>query len=323
MVDWKSPAVILANGRIVVNMIHVIAGVYLYNFVAHLDFDFDFILGRRKFKWPLIVYFANRYFMLGFYIVMLILHNNPSDRHLNCQLIYDFLHIFGEFSRGLASLSFALRTIAVWSQNRFVIAGLCLMTLGQWGIIANGIRASSASWLEGYGCFPSFDSTWYWTLVLFIYTVVFDFVFLVLNAYKLGIRGGARSKSGFANLIFKQGLIFYMIAFLVDLLAIIFLAMNLNLVMATIMTMPAELIPTLIAGHAFRSLTMFSTPTDMSTQSSLFFAKSHSRRPSNGVSGVSIQGRTQRTKAIEIEMKTSTLTETESQGDSQHFGSKP
>lgn len=43
---------------------HAFFGLYLWELVVTLDFDWDYLSGKRRFKWPLIFYFCNRYFML-------------------------------------------------------------------------------------------------------------------------------------------------------------------------------------------------------------------------------------------------------------------
>ncbi|KAJ7589750.1 hypothetical protein C8J56DRAFT_1047902 [Mycena floridula] len=47
------------------NLIVAISGLYFWELFNTLDFDFSFICGRRKFKWPMIFYFYSRYAYLA------------------------------------------------------------------------------------------------------------------------------------------------------------------------------------------------------------------------------------------------------------------
>ncbi|KAF9523960.1 hypothetical protein CPB83DRAFT_774638 [Crepidotus variabilis] len=250
MVDWKSADVVQASAVTGVHIIHLLSGVYFYDFIANLGFDYDFIAQKRKFKWPLIFYFANRYFMLGFYIV--------ANHRVNCRLIYVFLKVFADFSRAFASISFALRTIAVWARNPFIIAALCLMILAQWAIIiSTGIWVLKIDWISGVGCVPGADNTWFWLTMIFVYSMCFDFTVLVLNAYKLRPPFFRTSgmRSSLVSLVFHQGLVFYIISLTGDLIAIVFLALNLNAALDSVFATPSELISTLVACRAVRTLT--------------------------------------------------------------------
>jgi hypothetical protein len=121
--------------------------------------------------------------------------------------------------------------MAVWSQNRYIIALLVVVILGHWSLILQGNMERSpqvfeanaiilgvllkAQWVSGAGCvITSANNTILATI--FIYSMCFDFLVLVLNAYKLlGMSRGSTHKVGssrLAKLIFADGLIYFMIA---------------------------------------------------------------------------------------------------------------
>jgi hypothetical protein len=67
-----------------------------------------------------------------------------------------------------------------------------------------------SSWIEGKGCVITFTDN----AVLghtFIYTLIFDFIILGLTAVKLFQTSGD-SRSRLRNLIFKDGLIYFIVA---------------------------------------------------------------------------------------------------------------
>ena len=75
-----------------------------------------------------------------------------------------------------------------------------------------------AEWIPGQGCvITDTDNTL--LAATFIYSMCFDFTVLVLTAVKLSIPGKRSESSQLVKLIFGDGLIFFIIAFLSNLIA--------------------------------------------------------------------------------------------------------
>jgi len=94
--------------------------------------------------------------------------------------------------------------------------------------------------------------------------MVFDLIVLVLNAWKLlgmgvgiGVGRGTSAGSGIGRMIFGDGLIFFLIAFLSNALATVFMLLNLNSFMSVIFNVPAAVASTIVASRAVRRLTNF------------------------------------------------------------------
>lgn len=85
--------------------------------------------------------------------------------------------------------------------------------------------------------------------------MVFDFTVLGLTAVKLFI--GNPSRSRLVTLIFSDGIIYFVIAFLANLIATIFMQLNLNPVMSIIANVPAAIASTIVACRAVRRLAQF------------------------------------------------------------------
>lgn len=76
MPDWKSPAELQVEGGIFAKFMHALLGLYAYvvliicsfwflvsitanlryEFLLSLDFDWDFLSGKKRFRWPLVKY---------------------------------------------------------------------------------------------------------------------------------------------------------------------------------------------------------------------------------------------------------------------------
>jgi len=87
--------------------------------------------------------------------------------------------------------------------------------------------------------------------------MVFDLTVLCLTGWKLAFPANGRSK--LIDLIFSDGLIYFLIAFLANLLATIFMLLNLNAVMSIIANVPDAIASTIVACRVVRRLTNFTS----------------------------------------------------------------
>jgi hypothetical protein len=267
MVDWMSPAVLQEDGAIFLKFMHVLLGLYCWEWFISLDFDWAYISGKKKFRWTMIFYFLNRYCLLFALIGIAIALNVTTE--VNCQVLYTFNQTMGNMAIGLASVNLSIRTMAIWSQNIYIVLPLVVIILGHWTILLHGILLK-AEWDPAAGCvITSTDNTI--LSAVFIYSMCFDFVVMVLTAYKLLTSQGVRSR--LVTLIFADGLVFFVIAFLANLVAVTFMLLNLNPIMSVIANVPACIASTIVACRAVRRLANFTSGVEVygsGTHSSTF-----------------------------------------------------
>ncbi|KAI0754422.1 hypothetical protein C8Q80DRAFT_1094001 [Daedaleopsis nitida] len=256
MPDWQSITEIAKDGEAFDRFMHTLLGLYIWEFLTSFPFDWQYICGKRKFKWPLVFYFAGRYFLL-FALIGIAVALNVTER-VNCQALYTYNQIFGNATIGLASINLSLRTMAVWSQVWYIVVPLIATILGQWSLLLHGILLK-ATWVDGQGCVITNTSN---TILAatFIYTMCFDFIVLILTGFRLGITETSRKdRSKIVRLIFDDGLIFFIVAFGANLIATTFMLINLNAVMSIIANVPAAVASTIVACRVVRRLTNYTT----------------------------------------------------------------
>ncbi|EIN14724.1 hypothetical protein PUNSTDRAFT_49408 [Punctularia strigosozonata HHB-11173 SS5] len=254
MVDWNSEAEITQDATVFNNLVHACIGLYLWEWATALQFDWDIATGKRRFRWPMIFYLLNRYSMVGVCIGFAIVQNSHSST-LQCTPLYTYIQFVGDASVALPSLNLAIRTMAVWSDNKILTGALVLVILGHWAILFQGLSVTAISVPGTGGCAVTHTNLKI-SIILFIYTMCFDFVTMLLNAVKL-----ARPRSGHSSLtrlLFTDGLIYFVIAFVANTIATIFMVMNLNAVMSIMFVVPAATASTIVATRAFRRLSNFS-----------------------------------------------------------------
>ncbi|KAF9528713.1 hypothetical protein CPB83DRAFT_929504 [Crepidotus variabilis] len=262
MPAWRTPEELQKDAAVFTKFMHSLLGIYAYEWFISLDFDWEVLTGKKKFRWPMVFYFANRYLLLFAMIGICVIPTNDVHSEVDCQSLYTFNQLAGDAAVGLASINLSIRTMAIWSQNRYIVGGLIIIMLGHWSLILQGVQLK-ASWVPGTGCVITETNN---TILaaIFIYSMCFDLTVLLLNTYKLlGINASENARrvlgqSRLTKLVFADGLIFFMIAFLANLIATVFMLLNLNQIMTVIFNVPAAVFSTIVATRAVRRLTNFS-----------------------------------------------------------------
>ncbi|KAF8162464.1 hypothetical protein K438DRAFT_2025470 [Mycena galopus ATCC 62051] len=258
---------------IFIRLNHALLGLYAWEWFVSLEFDWQVLSGRKPFRWPLvspalfasshfiikeqlaqIFYFANRYLLLGAMAGIAIALD--SVKEINCQAIYTFNQFAGDAAVGLASINLSLRTLAIWSQNKWIMYSLIVIILGHWALILQGVILK-AHWVDAANTCQLTVSNNRLLAATFTYSMVFDLLVFLLNAYKLGMKRKSRSK--LSKMIFKDGLIYFFVAFFFNLLATVFMFLNLNSILVIMFNVPAAVASTIVATRAVRRLTNFTT----------------------------------------------------------------
>ncbi|KAK1234103.1 hypothetical protein PQX77_002699, partial [Marasmius sp. AFHP31] len=228
--DWNSPEKLLAVDATFDKCLYVLLGIYLWEWAITLDFDWHFISGRKKFRWPMIFYFYARYAALTLFICIFAARN--IDHPIDCDSLFTLILILGTTAFGVASLNLAIRTIAVWGNNRLVVIGLSILLAGQLAATMRSIpNTVGGRYIEANGCVivsaePDIFAT------LYIVTMLVDLVILSLTAYKTYTEYRNIYYGGLIKLIFRDGLTYFVVVFLSNLFAMIFSLRNLNPIMA-------------------------------------------------------------------------------------------
>ncbi|KAJ3832805.1 hypothetical protein F5878DRAFT_547618 [Lentinula raphanica] len=280
MPDWSSQGEVQLDAEALLKLTHVLMGVYVWEWFLTIDFDWELITGKRPFRWPIAFYFANRYLL--FFALIGILISFDTTTKLNCQAIYVFNQLAGNASVGLASINLSLRTLAVYGNSRLLAVILAIAILGHWSLILQGGPSDSnlcireraplitttilagvllrAVWNDqSHQCVIVFTNNTVLAATL-IYTMVLDLFVFLLNAHKLYPRKGSLSSMGesrLGRLLFGDGLVYFFIAFLSNLLATVFMLLNLNSIMTVIFNVPAAICSTIVACRVVRRLSAF------------------------------------------------------------------
>ncbi|KAI0043853.1 hypothetical protein FA95DRAFT_1574840 [Auriscalpium vulgare] len=125
MPDWKDPIIVAQDYLILAKIIHIVAGIAIWEFVVTCDFELAVLTGRRPYRWTIWIYVGCRVSLL----VTLICGIIPLE--------YTKCRTSAYFAIGLASSMIVLRIIAIWDRNVYA----CGLAIAVWlGSFALNIR---------------------------------------------------------------------------------------------------------------------------------------------------------------------------------------
>ncbi|KAG8880724.1 hypothetical protein FRB98_004765 [Tulasnella sp. 332] len=254
MTNWMNPAVIMQDAAIFEKIILVMTGLYIWEIMVTLPYDWSIITGKRKFKYPMAFYFLCRYSLLLSCIGINIALN--TSKALNCQALYVFNELVGNTAVATASTLLMLRTVAIWSRSPYILYPLVVLSLGQWAILLHGVIIVNASWSSVAGQCVVDGAAPIFLDLIYIYTMSFDLIVLVLSCWGLVRTSG---RSDLWTLLFKDGIVYFIVAFSANCCAAVLILLNLNPAMNIIMSVPAAVASAIVACRGFVRLSTWNT----------------------------------------------------------------
>jgi len=251
MPDWTSPQEILRDTDIFVKVNHIFAGLFFWEYVVSLNFEWSFLTGKKRFTWPMTFYFLGRYFALTTVIAILVSLDGKNE--VDCQALYTFLAFGGVCCIGFASVNLALRAMIVWHMDPRIVVFLVVAVLGHWSLLLQGV-VLKANWVPGTGCVAT-ETRNNDQFVAFIYTIALDFTVFLFTAWKYTRPGHRQSR--LYKLLFEHGLIYFAVATVANIPSAVLLHLNANPIINILNNTAAFTLSTTAACRAVRHLNNF------------------------------------------------------------------
>ncbi|KAH9956528.1 hypothetical protein BC827DRAFT_753747 [Russula dissimulans] len=221
-------------------------GLYIWEFVTTLDYEWSIIRGHRPYRWTMWIYSFTR--MAALMGVILSLVGDDVTTPYNCEIGIVFQLVFGCLAVASASLLIVLRIIAIWNKKKiitvvaitvwminvlfFIHGKLFLLSLSQLGVpfkhaLIPGIAEIRSAWspAEATCLAPNIESG----KLNFVATLSTEIVLLVIMLIGLLLLGfHERSAFGIGRLMWRQGVIWLLIATLAEVPPTVFICLNLN-----------------------------------------------------------------------------------------------
>ncbi|KAH9015575.1 hypothetical protein EDB84DRAFT_1567634 [Lactarius hengduanensis] len=222
MTDWKSPAVITAEYFALVKLYHAIWGVFLWEFVVNLGFEYSVFTAKRNFRSSFLLYLAARWCPL--FCIITILVGFDSANRINCQAFVIFVFLFSHLSLASASALIVLRIAAIWGLNKIAISIASAAWLANTGALIHSLAVIRGTWGGGI-CKVTNPSE---TKINILVSFVTDLVLLALMLTGLLRWENAHQRGGIWWLLFTQGLAWMITVVLAGTPTTIFILLNLN-----------------------------------------------------------------------------------------------
>jgi len=224
MTNWNGPSVILAESIALVKFVHVISGLYIWEFIWSLDYERSIMTGRRKFCRTSPIYIGCRWFTL--LVVTLELLDLNTSHDIDCKVMVTIIFVFSFLMFLLASSLVILRIGVLWEHNKAVLTVVSTAWLANAAIyiystitgIDRGHWAASVCALEHTS-----------RAKLYVFsTFITDLVLLALMLAGVLRWCNIHGRSATWQLMYTQGLIWVAVFTLVEVPPVVFLTLNLN-----------------------------------------------------------------------------------------------
>ncbi|KAI0056988.1 hypothetical protein BV25DRAFT_1920530 [Artomyces pyxidatus] len=308
MVNWQDPALLLKDYRTclfygsrylrvlhpgivavaVIKLDHVLGGIYMWEIVTSLDYEWSIVAGKRPYGWTLWVYLLCRWSAL---IAWAILFGGlDSSAPINCEAWNSSFYSFAFISLGSASFLIVLRIYAIWDKSLPIMVIAVAVWLASVALNIRGIAVGRSVYNPTTASCLNLDTNSSFANAVGI--LASDVILLLLMLAGL-IRARTARKFGLWKLLFHQGVAWLSIAAIAEVPTVVFVALNLNDAW-NLMFQPVELLILVVgATRMYRSLTDYGAVDEFSSSLSngkgLSFSVS-----SEGSVGIPLEVRTRR-----------------------------
>jgi len=258
MVNFHDPAVIAQDSLAVTKLWHTLCGLYIWEFVTTLDHEWNVARGHLPYLWTIWVYSLARAATLLAVILGFIIMDSPGP--INCQVTLSLMIVVSFLAVSASSLLIVLRVIATWEKNKVAMTA----AIGIWCInivfLIQGAARLRSVWIPAQqACVtPNTESS----LLNLIAMLVTDIVLLLIMLGGLfRLRRHSRGASGLIQLLWKQGVIWLLLATAAEVPPVVFIVMNLNDPLNIMFQPPSWIVMTICATRMHRALVDFTSRT--------------------------------------------------------------
>ncbi|KZV75041.1 hypothetical protein PENSPDRAFT_748881 [Peniophora sp. CONT] len=127
---------------------HVWTGLYFWEYVTSLSYDWQYLIGRKKRRWTTWIYLGCRFMTVVSLSLLLGVTDLNTQTPFNCLALYRIAVLCSYASFQLASLLVVLRTLVVWNYWRPVVAFVVAGWSTNLAVMIWSIVGASALWMR-------------------------------------------------------------------------------------------------------------------------------------------------------------------------------
>ncbi|KAI9439565.1 hypothetical protein H4582DRAFT_1536949 [Lactarius indigo] len=258
MPNWHDPALLLRENLVITKLYHAIASLYIWETVFTAGFELNALRGKQPYGWTIWLYLGTRYTCLLTFILFFI--QNDAGQ-VPCQPLVITSFALSYASWAFASLIIVLRITAIWNRNTIVSS----IALFMW-LAGLGVSIRTLTMIES-----TYDPVVDTCVVLRTHILISaaatilaaDVTLLVVMLIGL-LRHAQRSSAGIWHLLYKQCIIWMILAAVAEIPPVVFLILNLNDVWNQMFLGVGITILSICAARMYRSLSKHGSLTEYS-----------------------------------------------------------
>ncbi|KAI0064864.1 hypothetical protein BV25DRAFT_1822618 [Artomyces pyxidatus] len=265
MTNWNDPVLLAKEYTSFIKLVHVLGGLYIWEFFTNLDFEWSIITGRRKCRWTLGLYLGTRLSALA--AVVAIFVGFDVESQIDCQTWLTLVFLFGYSGFLFAAALIVLRIMAIWERNIpvMIIAVAAWLTNTAFyfhNLARPGGVIGRAAWSTETGACAIQDTVR--NRANIIVTLATDAVLLLLMLFGLlRYRNAGMVRGGIWKILYNQGLLWVVVVTVAEVPPTVFIILNLNDALNLMFQVPELVIMAIGATRIYRSLAEFSSISDL------------------------------------------------------------
>ncbi|KAH9003616.1 hypothetical protein EDB86DRAFT_2259957 [Lactarius hatsudake] len=244
------------SNSLVVNLklAHVFGGIYVWEWVSTVQFEWEVLTGRRRFRWSFVAYELCRTLCLAAMITLITGLN--LAHHINCEAWFRALLVFSYFSVAFSSLLILLRGVAIWGRSLTVLVFTASVWLCNIGTSIYSIKQGSVVWVPVINtCLITQTQRFRWGITVNLITDV-----ILLTVMFAGVLN-KRSTTGLWRVLYIQGLLWILVAVLSKILPATLSWINIDDGWNLMFQAPHVVIMVIMATRVYRNLFEYINPT--------------------------------------------------------------
>ncbi|KAF8491223.1 hypothetical protein F5888DRAFT_1075822 [Russula emetica] len=254
MTRFSDPVVVLHDLAVLKYFWHTTNGIYIWEYLTTLDFELDVIRGRRPYRWTIWIYSLTRVSTLTAVVLSFVALDTTTP--INCQVWITFQLTFAFLGLAAASLLIISRIVAIWNKNRLVVGTAITVWATNASVVILGIARMRSSWdpILQECMMLNTEKDKFSVISILISDIVLLLIVLIGLLRLLHDSGGTFA---LGRLLWKQGVIWLLIATVAEVPPTVFIVLNLNASFNLMSQLPSLIAMAIAATRIYRNLADF------------------------------------------------------------------
>ncbi|KAI0052431.1 hypothetical protein FA95DRAFT_1601803 [Auriscalpium vulgare] len=252
-INWHDPLLVQEDFLAFIKFLHCIDGLYIWEYVTTLNYEWEVITGKRPYRWTIWIYSISRLSALWTVILNLIGFNLTHE--INCQVWIIFELFFAYLAFATASLLIVLRVAAIWNRNMYVMGLALAVWLTNIGFLIHGIVTVRDVWVPESNACLTLDTDQGRNNICV--TLATDLILCLLMLIGLVRAKQGQGVAGIWRVLYRQGLVWLVVATIAEVPPAVFAILNLNDPWNLMFQTSSLITMEICATRMYRSLTDF------------------------------------------------------------------